>query len=109
MFAVIKKHFMFTSINIFRWTAFLEGVSYILLLLNMLIVKRFDLNLYKSLVYPIGMGHGLLFIAYIILAVIVGSKLKWRNMTLFKVLFASLIPLATFFINKKFLKESSNN
>lgn len=97
---------MFSFINIFRFVAFSEGVSYIVLLLNMLVLKRFDLELYKSLVYPIGMGHGLLFIAYIVLAVIVGSQLKWNNKTLFKVFLASLIPFGTFFIDKKYLKPA---
>lgn len=97
---------MFSVVNLFRVVAFSEGVSYILLLLNMLVIKRFDLDLYKSLVYPIGMGHGLLFIAYIVLAVIVGSILKWSNKTLFKVFFASIIPFGTFFIDKKYLKPT---
>lgn len=98
---------MFSLINIFRFVAFSEGVSYIVLLLNMLVMKRIDLELYKSLVYPIGMGHGLLFIAYIILAIIIGSQLKWSNKTLFKVFLASIIPFGTFFIDKKYIKHAA--
>ena len=55
----------------------------------------------------LGMPHGLLFIGYIILAIILGSKLKWSNKTLIYVLLASIIPFGTFFIGKKYLKRHS--
>lgn len=95
---------MFSLLNIFRVVAFLEGVSYILLFSNMLIVKQIDPEVYKSLVFPVGMAHGLLFVAYIFLAFMVSSELKWNTKTLFTVLIASVIPFGTFYIEKKYLK-----
>jgi len=97
---------MLSLIKTFKFVAFLEGVSYLLLFSNMLITKPNFPDLYKSILYPLGMTHGLLFIAYIVLAIMVGSKLKWENKTLFLVLFASLIPFGTFFIGHKYLKTS---
>jgi len=98
---------MFSLINIFRIIAFLEGISYVLLFSNMLFIKHNRPELYQSILYPLGMTHGLLFMAYIVLAIIVGSKLKWNNKTLFYVLLASILPFGTFFVDKKYLKQSS--
>lgn len=96
---------MFSLINVFRIIAFLEGVSYVLLLGVAVPIKYgWDDPTYVKL---LGMPHGLLFISYIILAIILGSKLKWSNKTLFVVLLASIIPFGTFFINKKYLKPTS--
>lgn len=95
---------MFSLVNIFKIIAFLEGISYILLLGIAVPIKyALDNPAYVKL---LGMPHGLLFIAYVILALVIGSKLKWNNKTLFQVLVASIIPFGTFFIGKKFLKEA---
>ena len=53
----------------------------------------------------LGMPHGLLFIAYIVLAVILGANLKWNSKTMRFVLLASIIPFGTFYIDKKILKQ----
>ncbi len=96
---------MFSIINIFRVVAFLEGVSYILLLGIAVPIKyAFDDPTFVKL---LGMPHGLLFIAYIILALVVGSKLKWNNKTLVHVLLASILPFGTFFIDNKYLKQTT--
>lgn len=94
---------MFSLINIFRITALLEGVSYILLL-GIAVPIKYALN-DPTYVKLLGMPHGLLFIAYIVLAIMVGSQLKWNNKTLFIVLAASIIPFGTFYIDKKYLKN----
>jgi len=96
---------MITLLNIFRIIAFLEGVSYILLLFIATPIKYFmDDPQYVKL---LGMPHGLLFIAYIVLAIIISSKLKWKNKTLINVLLASIIPFGTFYIEKKHLKSAA--
>ena len=87
----------------FRVIALLEGVSYILLLFIATPIKYF-MNEPKY-VKLLGMPHGILFIMYIILAVIVGSNLKWNNKTMRTVLLASIIPFGTFYVDKKFLKQ----
>ncbi|MEZ4792849.1 MAG: DUF3817 domain-containing protein [Gelidibacter sp.] len=96
---------MFSLINIFRLIAFLEGVSYILLLGIAVPIKYMMDN--PTYVKLLGMPHGLLFIGYIILAVVLGSQLKWSNKTLYPVLLASVIPFGTFFIDRKYLKQLS--
>ena len=90
-------------LKLFKYVAFLEGVSYLAILANMLLIKPNNMELYKTLLYPIGMSHGVLFIAYIILAVLLKSKMKWSLKDLAIILFASLIPLGTFWVEKKYL------
>jgi len=92
-------------IKIFKTVAILEGVSYLVLISNMLIVKFMNIDLYHKLVFPIGISHGLLFIGYIILALIIGISKNWHLKNLGIVLLASLIPFATFFVDTKYLKN----
>ena len=94
---------MRSQLTLFRIIAFLEGVSYILLLFIATPIKYF-LNEPKY-VKLLGMPHGLLFIAYIVLAVIVGAKLKWDKKVMRVVLLASIIPFGTFYVDKKYLKQ----
>lgn len=97
-----KINFM---IKIFKFTAIAEGISYLVLFFNMLVIKPNNLDLYKLLLYPIGMAHGVLFIAYIILALAVFKSQKWSVRDLLIVLLASLLPFATFYIEKKYIKN----
>lgn len=93
---------MFSLINIFRIVAFLEGVSYILLL-GIAVPIKYGFN-DPTYVKLLGMPHGLLFVAYIFLAFMVSSELNWKSKTLWIVLLASIIPFGTFYIEKKYLK-----
>ena len=92
-------------VRIFKNIAILEGISYLVLFANMLLIKPINLGLYKTMLYPIGMTHGLLFIGYVLLAVVLKKSQNWNFISLLVVLTASLLPLATFFVEKK--SESS--
>jgi integral membrane protein len=87
----------------FKFTAISEGISYILLLINMLFVKPSNMELYKSLLFPIGMTHGILFMAYIYLAFIIKDKQNWSLKDLFFVILGSIVPFGTFYIEKKYV------
>ncbi len=90
-------------LKIFKVTAILEGISYLVLFSNMLFIKPTNLVLYKTLLYPIGMSHGVLFIGYILLAFLLKKAQNW-NITVFGIiLIASLLPFGTFYIEKKYL------
>lgn len=92
-------------IKIFKTVAILEGVSYLVLISNMLIVKFMNIDLYHKLVFPIGLSHGLLFIVYIIFALIIGISKNWLLKNIGIILLASIIPFATFFVDTKYLKN----
>ena len=63
-------------INIYRLTAFLEGVSYILLLFIAVPIK-YLLN-EALFVKILGMPHGILFILYILFSIIAKIKYNWN-------------------------------
>ena len=94
-------------IKTFKFVAILEGFSYLFLFANMFITKNLDLDLYKKILFPLGMAHGVLFIAYLILALLVKFKVKWSINTFLIVCVASLVPFATFYIEKKYLKNEN--
>lgn len=91
--------------NLFKFVAIAEGISYLVLFGNMLIIKGTNPELYKSLLYPIGMAHGVLFIGYVILAFIITKSQKWNLKELAIVQLASLLPFGTFYIEKKYVKN----
>ncbi|WP_375235410.1 DUF3817 domain-containing protein [Winogradskyella sp.] len=64
-------------VNIFRITAFLEGISYLLLLFVAVPIKY--LNGDPQYVKLLGMPHGLLFVAYIVLAIWLKPDFKWSK------------------------------
>lgn len=88
----------------FRVVAFLEGVSYLLLLFIATPIKYMAGD--PQYVKMLGMPHGLLFIGYIVLAFLLKNEYKWNNRTFIVVLIASLIPFGTFYIDKKYLRNA---
>ncbi len=96
----------YTMVKIFKITAISEGFSYLILLANMLFIKPTNSVLYKTLLFPIGMTHGILFIGYLYLAFIIKSQQKWTIKDLSVVLLGSLIPFGAFFIEKKYIKNA---
>jgi len=92
-------------LKIFKVTAILEGISYLVLFSNMLFIKPTNFALYKTLLYPIGMSHGILFIGYVVLAILLKKSQKWDFKNFSIILIASLIPLGTFYVDKKYLKN----
>lgn len=86
----------------FRIVAFLEGVSYILLLLIATPIKYIGHD--PTYVKMLGMPHGLLFMAYLIIALVLRSENNWPNRKTGIILLASIIPFGTFYIDRKYLK-----
>lgn len=92
-------------LKVFKFTAILEGISYLVLIANMLILKSNNPELYNIILKPLGMTHGFLFIAYIVLAFLLKKVQEWSWSTLALILAASLIPLGTFYVEKKYCKH----
>lgn len=89
-------------INIFRIVAFLEGVSYILLLFIAVPIKYWGGD--EQWVKLLGMPHGLLFVGYILLSFFIKKQKSWNNTDFFIVLVCSILPFGTFYIDWKYLK-----
>ena len=94
-------------INIYRLTAFLEGVSYILLLFIAVPIK-YLLN-EALFVKILGMPHGILFILYILFSIIAKIKYNWNFRKFLVISIASLVPFRTFYIDKKYLTKLNSN
>ena len=100
----LQKLFMSKLITTFRILAFLEGVSYILLLFIATPIKYFaDDPQYVKL---LGMPHGVLFMGYVAMALFISKDMKWSSKTLWTVIIAGVIPFGTFYIDKTYLKNT---
>jgi integral membrane protein len=89
--------------NIFRIVSFLEGVSYLLLLFIAVPIKYFQED--ASYVKMLGMPHGVLFMLYIVLAIVLKTQMKWNLKSLGIILLASILPFGTFYVDKKYLQN----
>jgi integral membrane protein len=89
--------------NIFRVISFLEGLSYLLLLFIASPIKYFQGD--ASYVKILGMPHGILFMLYIVLAIVLQKQMKWNLKTLGIVMVASILPFGTFYVDKKYLRS----
>jgi len=87
----------------FRLIAFLEGLSYVLLLFIAVPIK-YLLN-DSSYVKMLGMPHGILFVLYIVIALSLRSVAKWSYKESFIILFCSIVPFGTFYVEKKYLRK----
>lgn len=96
--------YIFTNpISVFKIISYLEGISYLLLLGVGVPLKYLADD--PSWVKELGMPHGILFLTYIILAIVIAQILKWNVKTTAIVLLASIIPLGTFYVDKKYLSK----
>ncbi|MDC1024436.1 DUF3817 domain-containing protein [Flavobacteriales bacterium] len=88
--------------SFFRIVALLEGVSYILLM-SLGLYFKYQLN-DDTYVKLLGMPHGVLFMLYILIAFLLRKQEQWSFINFVIILFASLIPFGTFYIDRKYLK-----
>tara|TARA_B100000768_G_C11089887_1_gene294490 strand:- start:323 stop:598 length:276 start_codon:yes stop_codon:yes gene_type:complete len=89
--------------NTFRIISFLEGVSYILLMTVGLYFK-YQLG-DPTYVKLLGMPHGILFVSYIVFALLINANENWEIKDLGIILLASIIPFGTFYVDWKYLKK----
>ena len=101
-FLIFAKNLI--MISIFRIIGYLEGISYLLLLFIGVPLKYYGGN--EIVVKTLGMPHGLLFVAYLLVAAIVKPELNWKMNKFKYVILASIIPFGTFYIDKKYLRVS---
>ena len=91
-----------TTLGKFRIIAFLEGCSFLLFSLTMPLKYFFG---FTKPNYFVGMLHGILFLSYIILLLIVAFNFKWSLQKLVLSFVVSLIPFGTFWADKKLFNK----
>jgi len=90
------------KLGLLRIVGFLEGCSFLGLGITMPLKYMYHMpkpNLY------VGMAHGWLFIAYVILVLLVARNIKWGNKNTFWALLASLIPFGTFIADRRLFSK----
>lgn len=88
-------------LKFFKVIALLEGTSLLLLLLFAMPMKYiFQIPIFVQM---IGMAHGVLFIAYIIMAVMLKIECNWTFKKFGIISVASVVPFGTFYVDKKYL------
>lgn len=92
-------------IKFFKIIALLEGISLLALLFFAMPMKYMFEN--PEYVKHIGMAHGILFLAYIVLATLLKFELNWDFKKYFVICIASVLPFGTFYIEKKYLSQLS--
>ena len=91
------------SVDQLRWIGNVEGISFLVLLFIAMPLKYgFD---YPMAVKVNGWLHGVLFVAYIAAVLRTAYLIKWDYMRVGIAVFASLIPFATFVLDKRLKKN----
>jgi len=91
-------------LRFFKIIALLEGISLLSLYFFSMPMKYIFGR--PEFIFPVGLAHGLLFIAYIIMALMLKFEEAWPNKKLAIICAASVIPFGTFYIEKKYLKNA---
>ncbi len=89
------------AIKSFKIVSVLEATSFLVLLgIAMPLKYIWDM---PQMVKMVGMAHGILFVAYILMAIYISTLLKWNLKTLAIVIFCSVLPFGPFYADKKYL------
>jgi integral membrane protein len=99
------KNFLFTGLGRLRLVALLEGLSFLVLLLIAMPLKY--LAGQPLAVRQVGMAHGVLFVLYVLLLLQQGIARSWSFRQMALGLVASVVPLGTFWADKKLFKPET--
>ena len=86
-----------SAIGFFRLVAFLEGCSFLLIGLTMILKYKYAM---PEPNFIVGSLHGFLFVLYVALLAYMGYLYKWSFRNLLLGFAASLIPFGTFIADK---------
>ena len=89
------------SVKQFKVIAILEGASFIVLL-GIAMPLKYVFGL-PATTQVIGMAHGILFIAYVLMVVLIRKQLNWNLKITALALTASVLPFGPFVVDKKLL------
>ncbi len=95
------KELLKTALGRLRIVAFLEGCSYLLLGITMILKYKYSMPQPN---YVVGLAHGVLFVLYVILLLQVAFSHRWNLLKLFFGFVASLVPFGTFYADKKLFR-----
>ena len=91
-------------LNNFRIISLIEGLSFLVLLFVAMPLK-YQWG-YPEAVSMVGMTHGVLFMAYVILAGVVGQRQGWSDRFMFVVVLAGMLPFGCFVLEQRLKKDA---
>lgn len=94
----------FKLINLYRHTALVEAVSYLILLCIAMPLK-YIWDIPEGVKY-MGWIHGWLFLFYFAVLIVAAFKYRWSILRVIYYLIASVVPFLPFLIDKKLKQES---
>ncbi len=103
----VEEDMFKSNLKILRLLGLLEGISFLLLLGVSMPMKYIWKN--EMLMQPIGMAHGVLFLAYVAWVFIVASEYKQKFSFIFWGGLASLLPFGTFVADARLFKPLESN
>ena len=104
LFQKFMKKYFNSSIGFFRAVAFVEGLSLLILVFIAMPIKYILGN--PSVVKSVGQIHGILFLAFVFLAIKIAAEEEWSfTKTTWKVLVSSFVPFGTFWVDKHILSK----
>ncbi len=86
-----------------RWAGAAEAISYVLLVAVAMPLKYAYAS--PGAVRYLGMAHGLLFVAYLVIAVLAARAGRWPRTKLAAAIVASMIPFGPFVVHEALLDE----
>src|SRR5688500_16249473 len=86
-----------------RIVAFLEGISY-LVLLGIAMPLKYFAGLPQA-VRVVGMAHGVLFVLFVILLIQVATERSWSFKKSLLSFISSIVPFGTFYADAKWFRE----
>ncbi|MCF0039559.1 DUF3817 domain-containing protein [Dyadobacter fanqingshengii] len=86
-----------------RIVAFLEGISY-LVLLGIAMPLKYIAGLPQA-VRVVGMAHGVLFVLFVVLLIQVATERSWTFKKSLLSFISSLVPFGTFYADAKWFRE----
>ena len=96
-----------TTLGRLRMMAVLEGISYLALMFVAMPMKYLMQD--NSLMRPLGMLHGWLFVLYVLLLLQAHLQLRWGWKISLINLALSFIPFGTFYSERKYFRDGSSS
>lgn len=93
-------------VRVFRIISLLEATSFLLLLVASVLKRTADFPEGVTILGPI---HGILFLVYVALAFMSRPQTRWSNGRLTLALIASVLPVAPYFVERKWLREAERS
>ena len=87
--------------SVFKYVGWVEGVSLLLLFFVAMPMKYIWGQ--PEMVKHVGMGHGVLFLAYVVLAIQLSTSEDWSMKKTVLAIVLSAVPFGTFYFERKYL------